>query len=172
MYEQLDKHHEAQKKRKDVFDFMVAAVRGLSIEIDKGKPEIEVSVKRPKMIWAIVGNKPTWKVCVDTGSGVNLVSKEYLDRNRIKVLRAPYKGPPIAVLDQRQLKVTQTALVPIELGAFRTPVKAIIVESMPFDLLLGNPFLDEHVSTIDFRTQTMYVGGLLCPSVSPSHQFP
>ena len=116
----------------------------------KKKKDASVNTTSPNQIivWGSVEGRPT-RCFLDTGSGVNIVSKRLVDQIKTdeeiqqtnRRLR-DFSGNPIQTFG--------VICLPLNLGGTTTQHEFVICNGMDFDILLGHPFFEETGSCINY----------------------
>ena len=95
------------------------------------------------------------RVLIDSEAAINLVSKEIateLEKNGLKISREG--NMRIKVANGGKALVDKVLEFPIFIGGVRTdPIKFFILENLPFDILIGNPTLEDWEAVLSWRTK-------------------
>ena len=86
---------------------------------------------------------------VDTGSGISLLSKHFVDKNHLST--SIWEGPLITVVTGETFRIPLACEVFIDIFGSRFRGRCGVVENFSFDTLLGNDFLSVTPFHIDLR---------------------
>lgn len=86
---------------------------------------------------------------IDTGSQRNVVTKSFISK-----LKNSHKAYLMAAGGHR-VPVLGSAYLELNLSSFSTTCEALVIETLPFPLLLGLEFLEQHSATICLKSRTI-----------------
>jgi hypothetical protein len=113
-----------------------------------------IVLRSPKLISILVNSFETQACCVDSGSAADLVSMKFLRENNIKYRTiGTYQGPKLTAVGGTAVTTSKIVRLTLEMGGVMTHVNFIAVNTLPFDILLGTPFLDSHLAVLDHGLQ-------------------
>ena len=114
--------------------------------------KLTVTLSSPMRTMVMLGNTETINCAVNCGSGADLIDEHFLSSCRINHLNAgKYKGPQIEAVSGEALHITKVMRVAMEIGRRRLHATFLVARNLPFDVLLGNPFLNEHGTIINMH---------------------
>ena len=95
-------------------------------------------------------------VLVDTGAQVTVVSKRLTER--IRGVETAWRGPELRMADGRLSRPTKGVTYRVRVGSKEGVVRAVVVDTAHYDVLLGLDFLEEIGAVIDLRDRSVVAG--------------
>jgi hypothetical protein len=126
-------------------------------ESDSDSDIISVAIKNDKnlvLIKAWVGCHKS-KALVDCGSGITIITAELAEKTKFPIV--DYEGPRVKVANGRYFKALGEIDIKVTVMSGQekivAPVKAMVVKSLAYDLLLGNDYLGPCGILADYANQ-------------------
>jgi len=98
------------------------------------------------------------RALVDTGSVSTLVSKELVDRLRLKVLPLNMENSFLVSANGTALEVIGKAEILINISGLQIPITARVVRHVSHQLILGADFMRQNQVIIDYKTGILSAG--------------
>jgi transposase InsO family protein len=114
----------------------------------------EIKLRSPKLIALEVDGVTTKSCCVDSGSAADLIDLQFLRNSGIKYKAVGgYRGPALKAVGGHSIELLNIVRVEIEIGGTIVHSDLIVAKRLPFDVLLGTPFLDSNMAILDHGKQ-------------------
>jgi len=127
-------------------DFVCAAIlnelqrrRNISLQENPVEDFVRAAIKKGLRKRCEIANKP-YVALLDSGAYINLVNRRIVKRARLNP-RPANKTIQVVVGGLKLSEIVDTA---IKVGRTKTKIMAFVVDKQPFDIMLGQPFLEKH----------------------------
>ena len=112
-------------------------------------------------------NGRIFKACLDSGSGVTLMS-EVAWKSLGQAVLEPVRARRIKAVNGQGLETLGTMRVRIKVGSIDTETDVLVVAGVVEDFLLGTDFLRDHKCVMDFSTGKLSAAGVEIPMSEPA----